>query len=443
MNGRIDPAPGRHERMLLQRGSLRSHRSNDHMAANDLAISVRGLSKKYVIAHQAARHTTLAEAIVHRARHPLHRPEYETFWALQDVSIDIARGEVLGIVGRNGAGKSTFLKVLSRITEPSGGKVELYGRVGSLLEVGTGFHPELTGRENIYLNGQILGMRRREIDRQFDSIVDFAGVEQFIDTPVKRFSSGMQTRLGFSVAAHLNPEILIVDEVLAVGDADFQRKCIGKMNDVAASGRTVLFVSHNLASLAALCTRGCHLRRGRLVSQGTIEEILKEYLAEISQGGNGNQSFSYRHRGASVAVDRVELLVYGAPANSVQSGEACTVRVYYRTLDTKCVGSKLSVSLLVFSEGRKLTNLWTNYQEGRGLPVGREGFIDCNIPRWPFRSQAIRMDVYTHIGHEVQDWIEGCLMFDSYDGDFYGSGVVTNADQGALFLEHSWSSDAG
>ena len=247
------------------------------MSSSDSAISVHNLSKAYTIAHNATTHTTLAEAMMHRLRRPLERVQHETFWALRDVSIEIKKGEVVGVIGRNGAGKSTFLKILSRITEPTSGRVDLYGRIGSLLEVGTGFHPELTGRENIYLNGQILGMRRKEIDRQFDAIVDFAGVEQFLDTPVKRYSSGMYVRLAFAVAAHLDSEILVVDEVLAVGDAEFQSKCLGKMGDVARSGRTVLFVSHNMSAIKSLCTRAVVLHHGRIAFVGGTSGAIEHY----------------------------------------------------------------------------------------------------------------------------------------------------------------------
>ncbi len=245
----------------------------------ELAIDIRKVSKAFTIRHRGERQTTLHEALLHWVRHPLRVTNRETFWALQGVSFQIERGEVVGILGRNGAGKSTLLKVLSRITEPTAGEIDLYGRVGSLLEVGTGFHPELTGRENIFLNGAILGMRRHEIVRQFDAIVDFAGVEKFLDTPVKRYSSGMYVRLAFAVAAHLNPEILIVDEVLAVGDAEFQKKCMGKMNDVARSGRTVIFVSHNLQAVSLFCTRGVWLSKGEVVFNGRADEAIDRYVA--------------------------------------------------------------------------------------------------------------------------------------------------------------------
>ncbi len=246
----------------------------------DPAISVRGLGKESQIVHKGTQHATLAEQVLAQMKNPFKRAERESFWALKDISFDVMKGDVVGIIGKNGAGKSTLLKILSQIAEPTEGAIDLYGQVGSLLEVGTGFHPELTGRENVFLNGAILGMRRKEIQRQFDAIVDFAGVEKFLDTPVKRYSSGMYVRLAFAVAAHLNPEILIVDEVLAVGDAEFQKKCIGKMQDVSqGQGRTVLFVSHNMAAVRQLCTSAIYLKNGRIVKQGETEEVLDLYNA--------------------------------------------------------------------------------------------------------------------------------------------------------------------
>lgn len=254
------------------------------------ALSVRGLSKAYSIAPSDSHSPgTLLETLAQGVRRAL-RPvaaSRETFWALREVTFDIDEGEIVGIIGRNGAGKSTLLKVLSRITQPTTGEIDLYGRVGSLLEVGTGFHPELTGRENIFLNGSLLGMPRSEIARQFEAIVDFAAVEKFLDTPVKRYSSGMAVRLAFAVAAHLNPDILIVDEVLTVGDAAFQEKCLGKMQDVARKGRTVLFVSHQMPSVRTLCGQAIVLDGGHLTYQGNtpgaIEHYLQSYRKNISE----------------------------------------------------------------------------------------------------------------------------------------------------------------
>lgn len=252
----------------------------------ELALSVRGLSKRFVIKSRQ------------RATGVFGKRSLQTdFWALREVSFSIGRGEVLGVIGRNGAGKSTLLKILTRISAPTEGEADLYGRVGSLLEVGTGFHPELTGRENIYLNGSILGMRRREITAQFDAIVHFAGVEQFLETPVKRYSSGMYVRLAFAVAAHLKSEILLVDEVLAVGDVEFQKRCLGKMQDVARSGRTVVFVSHHLESLSGLCNRLLVLDKGALVFDGDVAGGVERYMASFLE--NGKRSLATERRAGS------------------------------------------------------------------------------------------------------------------------------------------------
>ena len=257
-----------------------------------MVIEVSNLSKKYIIGHQRqGSYQTLRDTLAHtgrslwqRLRHPLsvnrETVELEEFWALKDVNFQVQQGDCLGIIGRNGAGKSTLLKILSRITEPTTGRIHIKGRIASLLEIGTGFHPELTGRENIFLNGAILGMTRQEIKRKFDEIVAFAEVEKFLDTPVKRYSSGMYVRLGFAVAAHLDPEILIVDEVLAVGDAAFQKKCLGKMGDVVKEGRTVLFVSHNMSAITRLCKRAIWLEDGCIRHSGNADEVVQTYLSQ-------------------------------------------------------------------------------------------------------------------------------------------------------------------
>lgn len=250
--------------------------------SSDVAVRVSSLGKSYRIGRRGYRPNTAVEAAVERLRHPLRRTVYEEFRALDDVSFDIPWGEAVGIVGRNGAGKSTLLKLLTRITAPTRGRIELRGRLGSLLEVGTGFHPELTGRENIFLSGSLLGMNRAEIRRQFDSIVEFSGVEKFLDTPVKRYSSGMYVRLAFAVAAHLETEILAIDEVLAVGDAEFQKKSIAKMRDVAKDGRTVLYVSHQMQTVTSLCTSAMYLEHGRLGYHGTVEGALERYRASFA-----------------------------------------------------------------------------------------------------------------------------------------------------------------
>jgi lipopolysaccharide transport system ATP-binding protein len=274
---------------------------------SDIAIKVENLSKQYHIGQLHQRHDTLREALTaslgrfRRNTLPKTQNKDDTIWALKDVSFEVKRGEVVGIIGRNGAGKSTLLKILTRITEPTRGRAELHGRVGSLLEVGTGFHLELTGRENIYLSGTILGMKKSEIDRRFDEIVAFSGVEKFIDTPVKRYSSGMNVRLGFAVAAHLEPEILLVDEVLSVGDAAFQKKCLGKMEDVAREGRTVLFVSHNISMILRLCERVLLLDSGMIAADGDANYVTRTYMS----------------LGASSPAERIWTEIEKAPGDSV------------------------------------------------------------------------------------------------------------------------------
>jgi len=263
---------------------------------NDTIISANNIGKKYIIRHNQETYLTLRDQIAETGKSlankiikPKSSPKRmkEVFWALKDLSFEIKQGERVGIIGRNGAGKSTLLKILSRITEPTTGEIRMKGRVASLLEVGTGFHPELTGRENIYLNGAILGMSKKEIERKFEEIVNFAEVEKFLDTPVKRYSSGMYVRLAFAVAAHLEPEILIVDEVLAVGDAQFQKKCLGKMDEVARGGRTVIFVSHNMSAISSLCEECILLDGGKIVSQGETSAVIKKYLKTQQVSSDG------------------------------------------------------------------------------------------------------------------------------------------------------------
>jgi lipopolysaccharide transport system ATP-binding protein len=256
----------------------------------------------------------------------LEAAEKELFWALRDISFNVKQGEVIGLIGRNGAGKSTLLKIISRISEPSSGKITLNGRVSSLLEVGTGFHPELTGRENIFLNGSILGMTRKEIKSKFDEIVDFSGVEQFLDTPVKRYSSGMYVRLAFSVAAHLEPEILLVDEVLAVGDHEFQKKCLGKMGDISSSGRTIIFVSHNMGAVSELCSRAILFEQGKLITDGTVEQTISHYIE--GSGVNTGGDFEPKPNGKAWFTE-LELLRENKLVHTLDLNHKCTLRMSF------------------------------------------------------------------------------------------------------------------
>lgn len=323
--------------------------------SDEVAIRVENLSKRYLVGHESAsragesfremlsrgaRRLGRTAADMARGRQIIQGDEVEEFWALRDVSFEVQRGEVLGVIGRNGAGKSTLLKILSRITEPTEGRVTIEGRVASLLEVGTGFHPELSGRENIVLNGAILGMSRRETKAKFDEIVEFAEVERFLDTPVKRYSSGMYVRLAFAVAAHLEPEILVVDEVLAVGDADFQRKCLGKLSDVAGRGRTVLFVSHNMSAIERLCTRAIHLGSGTIIDAGPTTEIIQSYLSNWrSSVGNVQSALKL---GDSLVFHGIEI-----NGEVARAGAPCEIKLSFEALGD---GLMTDCSVLIASE---------------------------------------------------------------------------------------------
>ena len=361
------------------------------MTNRDTAISVRGLSKSYTIAHNTPKHTTMGEALVHTLkslRGTRSVSKLETFWALKDVEFDIKKGDVVGIIGRNGAGKSTLLKVLSRITEPTTGQIDIYGRVGSLLEVGTGFHPELTGRENIYMNGAILGMSKQEIAKNFDAIVDFSGTEQFLDTPVKRYSSGMYVRLAFAVAAHLNPEILIVDEVLAVGDAEFQKKCLGKMHDVAQGGRTVIFVSHNMAAVRQLCHNALLMRTGRVEDFGPTSLIADKYTLfgnELSKEDIATRT----DRSGTGDVRCIGLRFLDVTGNAISSVEPGEKFYFELTLDCKTTLDDVSVGVDIDApDGTRLTTLYSGFRN-QVFSV-REGIVKvvCTVAGLNIRPDA-------------------------------------------------------
>ena len=408
------------------------------MSASDLAISVQGLSKAYTIAHNVAQHTTMAEVLMHRLRHPFERQQRETFWALKDLSLDIKKGEVLGVIGRNGAGKSTLLKILSRITEPTSGKIDVYGRVGSLLEVGTGFHPELTGRENIYLNGQILGMRKKEIDRQFDAIVDFAEVEKFLDTPVKRYSSGMYVRLAFAVAAHLNPEILVVDEVLAVGDADFQKKCMGRMGQlVGEQGRTILFVSHNMGAIRSLCQRVVWLEQGRIRRVGPTIELSEEYYRAADVGGVAYidvenlarpRWLSQRLRINSIEINGGKPLLHGEPMKVVIRYEVLSklndvsLGIGFSTLD----------STRIMSIDSDLTG------PRRVLARGSTGRAEFEIDQLHLQPGSYLLDAGGRSGDgNAVDYIPGCGVVEVVPGPRTPSVIVREG--GGVRIPANWT----
>jgi lipopolysaccharide transport system ATP-binding protein len=347
---------------------------------NNIVVRVDNIGKKYKIFSEVNRYQTLRDKIMDTVKNPirtlLNPTGSETFWALRNISFDVEHGQVLGIIGKNGAGKSTLLKILSRVVEPTEGRAEIYGRVGSLLEVGTGFHPELTGRENIYLNGAILGMKRAEIDRKFDEIVAFSEIEQFLDTPVKRYSSGMYMRLAFSVAAHLEPEILVVDEVLAVGDAEFQKKCLGKMSDVAGAGRTVLFVSHNMSAVLRLTQECIILQKGKLVKRAPTQEAVDYYLShDYEQGGERLWKASdvpvesSPFRPISMRVRNLQ----GVVTDSVRSVEPMTVEFEYQ-IDSPIPGYALaSISPPCAENSSSLHSTRMSPSNTRDIPIAKPG----------------------------------------------------------------------
>ena len=368
-----------------------------------------------------------------------------SFWALRNISIDVLQGQVVGVIGHNGAGKSTFLKILSSITSPTEGSVKLRGRVASLLEVGTGFHQELTGRDNVFLNGAIMGMTRREVAAKFDEILAFSEIGNFIDTPVKRYSSGMRVRLAFAVAAHLEPEILIVDEVLAVGDAAFQQRCVGKMGEVSRSGRTVLFVSHNAAAVENLCTRGVVLHRGRLVFDGTQIEALQHY-ARSQPVDAGHLDDARRTGSGELRVHRIELLDRDRqPVSSVPAGAPLEVRFHYRTANgqpppgldcTLTISSPLGAAIATHST--RFTG-----QQVSGAPP--EGCFVCKLAGVPLAVGTYRLDYSMHEPRRRNfafDAMEHAREIVVGEADFFGGGKLPTANEGVVLIEGTWSVEA-
>lgn len=415
---------------------------------SDSIISVENLGKRYRIHHEGReRYTALRDVIARKAGALFNRkseignpnPSDEDFWALKDVSFEVKQGEVVGIIGRNGAGKSTLLKILSRITEPTEGRVTLRGRVASLLEVGTGFHPELTGRENIFLNGAILGMSKAEIRAKFDEMVAFAEVEKFLDTPVKRYSSGMYVRLAFAVAAHLEPEILVVDEVLAVGDAEFQKKCLGKMGEVARAGRTVLLVSHQMTLVDRLCTSALLLASGKVARRGPVEEALRDYLAsteklsmiQLSDRRDRQGNGALRFMGFTMRNGQDEAIhsaACGAPVSFVLEFSVAGGRPLRNVRLAMGVDSELGQRLLVLS-----THLAAaDFTE---LPPDADRVI-IKVPRLALAPGRYRFTLFCSVGGDIADWIKNAGSFDVEGGDYYGTGQAPQHGQGQLLMDH-------
>ena len=421
----------------------------------ELAIRVENLGKRYRIGSAKERNKTFREAITDMVTVPwrsmkntLKKPpnpneeSSDHIWALKDVSFEVKHGEVVGIIGRNGAGKSTLLKILARITEPTEGRVILHGRVGSLLEVGTGFHSELTGEENIYLSGTILGMSSNEISRKFDEIVAFAEMEKFINTPVKYYSSGMYMRLAFAVAAHLEPEILLIDEVLAVGDADFQKKCLGKMGDVAKEGRTVLFVSHNMAAVQQLCQSGMVLNDGKVNFRGDIRSTINHYVQDVKTIQAINLA-ERRDRLGSQWLKFTKIGLFDTSGNEqkqVISGQDVFIRFYYVS-DKVMHNATINIAFNIkSSQGYLLTNLNSLDVNKSSMDLHPAGFFQCAWPRFNLRSGSYDCALFCAVNGDIVDWLQSAFAILVEDGDFFNTGRIINREQGDVLFSYDWTS---
>ena len=408
------------------------------------AISVSDIGKCYQIGLKAEKYITLRDTLMGLLKAPIERfkglrgegPEAGKFWALRNVSFEVKAGEVIGVIGRNGAGKSTLLKILARITEPTEGRAKLKGRIASLLEVGTGFHPELTGRENIYLNGAILGMHKAEIDRKFDEIVAFAETEKFLDTPVKRYSSGMYVRLAFAVAAHLEPEILIVDEVLAVGDQKFQQKCLGRIQQVAqGDGRTVLFVSHNMGAVRSLCNRAVFLQNGTLAEVGDVDTVVENYLNSTMSTEEKDLLARPRLYGLIPVLAGVSLIPPKGQEH-VGCGGPATIEI---DIDLKEPLQNASFSVMFVSDrGHKVLALGSRMEtRGVDLSPGRQT-IRCHVENMPLKPGRYVMDVHLRSHSKPYDIIESAAAVDIEFEDFFGTGEMIGGDEGAIVHRSKW-----
>jgi lipopolysaccharide transport system ATP-binding protein len=415
-----------------------------------IAIEVAGLAKEYHIGGLQKSHYRLTDQLADMFMAPLHRAGKllrgqatgaagldEIIWALKDVSFQIQPGEVVGIIGRNGAGKSTLLKILSGITDPSEGYADIYGRVGSLLEVGTGFHPELTGRENIYLNGAILGMRRAEIERKLDEIVAFAEIDKFLDTPVKHYSTGMHVRLAFAVAAHLEPEILLVDEVLAVGDMAFQRKCLGKMNDVAHEGRTVLFVSHNMGLLQTLCQRGIFLQQGTVSTDGTIGEAVDAYLQTLEQAQAQDLSKRTDRKGQG------QVKLVGTEVTSNGNGSSSILRPGHPARFVFCVNALIpgiACNFFIYDTiGQPVTSFKSKVRGPQDAYDPRSGLkFVCELDELLLLPGRYRIDVAITGDNRLQDFIEAATVFEVGEGQIEGRPAQPDG-KFSVSISHRWT----
>jgi lipopolysaccharide transport system ATP-binding protein len=408
-------------------------------------IKVEGLSKHYLLNKSAVQKNDTLYGnfvnVIKNLKNFTQKKETQDFWALKDVSFEIEKGDRVGIIGRNGAGKSTLLKILSRITPPSKGRIEYSGRMASLLEVGTGFHGDLSGRENIYLNGSILGMTKHEIDRKFDEIVAFSEIEKFLDTPVKRYSSGMYVRLAFAIAAHLEPDILIVDEVLAVGDAAFQKKCLGKMNEVSIKeGRTILFVSHHMASIQSLCNKAIVLKKGMIdFPLSNIDFCLKHYLKDVV--AQSKMQLAERTDRDGEGAFRFKNIILkdkeGTILNAAQTGSDLIMEIEFDLKKDSL--SNLSLALTIYNdEGREMFTLANHISKAPFEKVNKGNVIQCLVKKNPLTSGSYLCNIIAYKDGIVQDYIQEAYNLEVEEGDFFGTGKIVSTTQQSFLVENVW-----
>ncbi|MEO8149868.1 MAG: ABC transporter ATP-binding protein [Bacteroidia bacterium] len=422
-------------------------------------ITVEHLTKRYYLRHQQeGGYTTLRDVISHKAKSlfsktsntghtvPIaigsSRSAQTEFLALNDVNFEVQQGDRVGIIGRNGAGKSTLLKILSRIVAPTEGRITIEGRVASLLEVGTGFHPELSGRENIFLNGSVLGMSKAEIKSKFDEIVDFSGVELFLDTPVKRYSSGMYVRLAFAVAAHLEPEILIVDEVLAVGDAEFQKKCLGKMKDVSSGGRTVLFVSHNMASMQSLCDKALVLKKGVIeVPIGDVNNAVRQYLRSTQESSKVDLRVRKDRKGdGNIRFVNFEFLNQDNQSQiNLITGQYVKMKLDYETINSANLSNVTVAAAIYGDDGFLYTVLGNEFSAGPFEKINSTGSFYCELKKLPIVAGRYLLNIIVSQNGIIEDWVQEAISFDVEDGDYYGTGKLVASTHRSVLTDYNWT----
>ena len=423
---------------------------------NETVINTTNISKRYVIGNKNSKPNTLAGEIINFLNTPIrnfkklrsltnNKNNTTTIWALKNINVQIKEKEIIGIIGSNGSGKSTLLKILSKITTPTSGEAFIKGKVGSLLEVGTGFHDELTGRENIYLNGTILGMNKKQINNNIDNIINFSGVKEFIDTPVKRYSSGMRVRLAFSVAAYLEPEILIIDEVLAVGDASFQKKCLGKMDDVAKSGRTVLFVSHNMEAIMSLCTRVIWIDKGEIIRDGNPTSVVNEYLETTSTLSNTNinlEKMSQRGGDGSIKFTNLKIMNSKMVEKSqFNVGEKLNLLLSLKSIEKGLINSNLAIKVIIKNQNNSNVLNFNNESAGKQINL-LEGInnILFTIPKLPLGQGIYSISLEAWVNGGKSDTVGNICVFETIPGDFNGLGIP-NLDHTLFYANSIWEQE--